>query len=215
MKIEIGYAPQTPIGIFEALEEGASELQGTPCSRLRFQMLAGPNDAIQFIADLPGWVQIALAMGVLYGTELIKEAAKATWRNHSALLKVAKSGGESALGKIIQGLSWMASRKGATAVLGVRASNAQVAGIALPFPEDVVWSIAQMARHAETIKNHVESLIADGAALEQNPDMRSYRVILEDDGSITIPYRVKRPATDAQGRPSFTYEPKSIRIAPE
>ena len=72
------------IGAFEDLFEMSS-------TRIQVVGLAGPNELIQFLANAPAWAKIGTAILTIYGSAIVAEAGKDTWKALAPKLLMAPS----------------------------------------------------------------------------------------------------------------------------
>jgi hypothetical protein len=217
MTLEIGFAFDTPNDVIAELEEGFAELSLGSYSRQRLPDLAGPNDTLQLIADPQTWVKIGMAAAAaIYGTELVREAAKETWKHRWKIAQAAGSTVNLPIRKIVAALGRMKERSGATATLVVPVAEpgrSPAIDIPTPDPAEIAWRIYVISLHAAAIQEHVEEW-SKGGPIEGNPDMRTLQVVPNDDGSVTIYWTVTSKPSQHEGKPlsPVVSEKKSITI---
>tara|TARA_R110001583_G_scaffold192820_1_gene359894 strand:- start:1530 stop:2195 length:666 start_codon:yes stop_codon:yes gene_type:complete len=76
----IAVAWGSPGGATAEMSIAIEELTSLRLKSVRLSDLAGPNETIQILLNGEEWVLILKGIAVLYGAEIVKEAAKSTWK---------------------------------------------------------------------------------------------------------------------------------------
>lgn len=76
-------------GDHSKVEAALAELTGAKPDHIPVVGLAGPNDLVQILASIEGWKLIGFTVISIYGTGIISEAGKDTWRTLAPRLKKA------------------------------------------------------------------------------------------------------------------------------
>lgn len=76
-------------GDHTGVESVIADLTGVKPDHVPVFALAGPNDLIQILASIDGWKLIGATVISIYGTGIISEVGKDTWRALAPRLKAA------------------------------------------------------------------------------------------------------------------------------
>jgi hypothetical protein len=145
-----------------------------------------PPSFVTFLAEAPWWVQALAMYAGLYVTELVKEAAKETWRQRGKALVVPKVAGDQ-----------LRRLAGAIAALRTRLSDKTTIGVGLPQPseffptrlalegEDPELVAVQLALFIHHLPALSEFISMHGLA-ESGKVATGVFLNLQDDGSLLI-----------------------------
>ncbi|WP_441004571.1 hypothetical protein [Pseudocolwellia agarivorans] len=90
----------SPGGATAEMSIAIEELTSKRLKPVRLGDLAGPNETIQILLNGNEWVLILKGIAVLYGAEIVKEAAKSTWKNVSPIINNATKNTLSSIKKL-------------------------------------------------------------------------------------------------------------------
>lgn len=161
----------------DAIRKDVSELELSPS---RLGGLAGPNEAVQLIAD--NWFVVFVTwLGAQYGGEILKKVAGHHWDNRATFLN--------AIRDQLKRFGFFAqevSESDFSVLAAVRIpGTARGAAVALPGEgPEIVWRIAMLARHDEALR--AEIVANPDRAYELNRDCSIKVTVSNDDGSLTI-----------------------------
>lgn len=102
--IEEKIALGTVYGDHTEVEKAISELTNQKLGHVQVFGLAGPNDLVQILATVDGWKLIAATVLSIYGTGIISEAGKDTWRAISPRVKAAPAALQQKLLQLVHAL---------------------------------------------------------------------------------------------------------------
>jgi hypothetical protein len=148
-----------------------------------------PPSWVVFLAQCEWWVQLLSGAGALFGAELVKEAAKDTYKHRDKIVEILRSGGSAALGKLAAGLVKLRDRlPGRTKInIGIPVPNEgfpstiEVIGVTL---EDIELQIKIFAIHQPALSSLIQS-----EGLEQGKLCGCLRFEVLDDGSLRVSWR--------------------------
>lgn len=143
-----------------------------------------PPSWATLLAEAPWWIQGLGAAAALYVAELVKEAAKETWRERAKVLGTVKTAGNR-LGKLAEGLVDLRNRLSAPTTLGI--------GLPVPsefFPthlaiegnglEEVTAQLALFVHHLPALSR----LLSEQGAAERAAT--GVHLELQDDGALSV-----------------------------
>lgn len=92
-------------GDHSGVEAAVAELTGVKPDHVPVVGLAGPNDLVQILASIDGWKLIVATVLSIYGTGIVSEAGKDTWRALAPRLKVAPAALRDKFMKLVDALT--------------------------------------------------------------------------------------------------------------
>lgn len=156
--------------------------------------LGGPNETIQILLNPEDWALIAKAVAAIYGAELVKEAAKSTWKASANSFSKASEALKGQFANLVSAVRQALFAKapvifgfprtpiGGRRHIGIEVIDAE--------PEEIGRIIAVLAKHGEEIEeklNEWERIHENqkGISYPENSDC-SVKITLKDDGSIRL-----------------------------
>ena len=94
----------TVYGDHSQVTDAVAELTGTQPGHVQVFGLAGPNDLVQILANIEGWKLIGTAILSIYGTGIVSEAGKDTWKKFAPRLLSAPTAIKDKYLKLVQAL---------------------------------------------------------------------------------------------------------------
>jgi hypothetical protein len=192
---QVAVAWGSPGGATADISISIEEITGARPKPVRLEDLAGPNETIQILLDTEGWILLVKAVGVIYGAELTKEAAKSTWKNAAPKLLQLAQLPKTAMVRLISAVGAAKKYTKASIILGFpRNLNGGRRHIGIEIesesPEDLSRVISLLGRHSEEILHRLDeweaSLAEKGrASYRENSDC-STKISIEDDGSLLL-----------------------------
>ena len=181
---KIAVAVSSPAGAAAELSNSVEDITGVRPQLVRLHDLAGPNTTLQLLLDAEGWVLVGGGVAAVYGVEIVKEMAKATWK--TAVPKLANAA-SAALDKVSGLVSILCSsaRSGTTVILGLPTTpNGARRHVGIEIidasPQEVTRIICVLAAHAAEIESSLSSIHCRYA---ENSDC-SVKLTLTDSGAI-------------------------------
>jgi hypothetical protein len=190
----IAVAWGSPGGAVGDIAEAIEELSGRRPRIVRLGDLAGPNETIQILLTPDAWPPVAKVVAAIYGAELVKEAAKATWKNAAPKVADLASMTQNAFVRLADGIS-AAIRRQAPVVLGLPHTpvhGRRHVGIELVADdryEDVARVISILAEHGAEVQARLQewdqARAQQSVAYTENSDC-SVKLYLLDDGTLQM-----------------------------
>lgn len=173
----------------ETAEELGPEIELEVSDRQIFLKSAEPPSWVTFLADADWWVQAGAAYAALYVAEIIKEAAKESWKNRAKVI----STGVAATGNLMQKFA------SSLAALRERLGPRTRLEVGLPFPEEY-WStrleisgsdVAEIALQLALFVHHIPALQAliSKQGLDSSSVAAGLRLNLLSDGSLEVSWQ--------------------------
>jgi len=164
---------------------------------VRLADLAGPNETVQILLSPEGWLIVAAG---IFTTELVKEAAKSTWKAIAPKIGSAVSAAGDRFLRLVRGIS-SARMANATVILGfprcMRGVQRHI-GVEVvdPSPEEIGKVILLMAIHGDEITSRLDEWQSNfepsvGEFYDRNPDC-SVKIIVTEEGDMLIRATVSR-----------------------
>jgi hypothetical protein len=209
----IAVAWGSPGGATAEISIAIEEIVGKRPKPVRLGDLAGPNETIQVLLSTEDWILIAKAIAAIYGAELVKEAAKATWKAAAPKISQVKTTMTSLFERLVSGISNALHAK-APVVLGLywnpKGGKRRHIGIEVTDknPEEIARLISILATNGHEIEQKLEEwdkMIANRKSIvyEENSDC-SVKLIVSDDGNIQL--RATVWDDDISSKETFIYE---------
>lgn len=168
-----------------------------PTVYLRLRGLAGPNDVLQILTDGPGWLVIAKTFGVVFGSALLAEAGKDSWRWLKEFFSSVKEENTSPAWTDEQLIQLSSVVRKAmidnTVTFGININTYRNIGVIIDDADPI-----NLVKIATSLGLHVERLMELIAIETQNRPFRVHldeRLKVEPDGSLTATLSYTDPAT--------------------
>lgn len=190
----IAVAWGSPGGATAEISIAVEELTGKRPRPVRLSDLAGPNETIQVLLAPDDWILVAKAVAAIYGAEIVKEAAKSTWKAAAPKFTQAPAAVQGYFGRLVLAvrqalyakapvvLGFPRTPVGARRHIGIEILDAQ--------PEDIARVVALLAEHGAEIESRLDELDhvqshRKNVIYDENSDC-SVKLTLTDDGSIQL-----------------------------
>lgn len=190
----IAVAWGSPGGATAEISNAIEDLTGKRPKPIRLSDLAGPNETIQILLSIDDWIKLGEIVLAIYGTELIKEIAKATWRVAAPKLTQSKDAVTNYFRNLVSAirearhakapvvLGYYRTPKGGRRHIGIEITDDN--------PEEIGRTIILLASHGQEINlklDELDSLQTESLkiAYEENSDC-SVKIIITDDGVLQI-----------------------------
>lgn len=115
---QIAVAWGSPGGATAEISNAIEALTGSRPKPVRLEDLAGPNETVQVLMGNQDWILVAKAVAAIYGAELVKEAAKSTWKAAAPKFAQASDEVRGFFGRLISGIK-QAIHARAPVILGI------------------------------------------------------------------------------------------------
>lgn len=189
----IAVAWGSPGGATAEISLSIEEMTGKRPKPIRLGDLAGPNETVQILLGANDWMLIFKAIVAIYGAEIIREAAKSSWK---ILLPKMKNSFDSSIGRFIRGISNARHAK-APVILGFPINltgGRRHIGIEIyeATPEEIIRVINTLSSNGENIEKKLaewEELLkirdCSNISYLENSDC-SVKLMLTEKGNITL-----------------------------
>lgn len=190
----IAVAWGSPGGAAAEISIAVEELTGKRPRPVRLGDLGGPNETIQILLAPEDWILVAKAVAAIYGAELVKEAAKSTWKASASKFAQASEAIQGYFGRLVSAVRQALHAK-APVVLGfprTPVSARRHIGIEIvdAQPEEIGRIVALLAEHGAEIEKRLDDwdrmqANRKGIVYEENSDC-SVKLTLAEDGCIEL-----------------------------
>lgn len=191
---QVGAAWGSSGGTTVEIANAVEELTGTQPRLVRLPDLCGPNETIQVLLNPEGWWTVAKWVGLIYGAELIRLGAKASWKAIGQKLSSSPTQPDTPLGRLVWAIR-AARHAHTTVVFGfprTTENRARHIGVEIhdADPDEIARIIAVLAVHGEELLAGLDAFALEGGSgrtiiYGQNSDC-SARLAVTDDGAIYL-----------------------------
>jgi hypothetical protein len=209
----IAVAFGSPGGATAEISNAIEGLIGKRPKPIRLDDLAGPNETIQMLLSVEDWIRVAEVIAAIYGTELLKEAAKATWKAAAPKLDHAKDTVTSYFSNLVSAIQ-QAMRANAPVILGYPRNpvgSQRHIGVEIydASPEEIGRIITTLAFNGQEINIRLDKLDQrkteeNYIIYERNSDF-SVKITITDEGKVEIHATVV-DAKDPRNQEVINYE---------
>ncbi|MGH8049162.1 MAG: hypothetical protein ACREPB_00725 [Arenimonas sp.] len=193
-EVQIAVAWGSPGGAAAEISLAIEELTGQRPKPVRLTDLAGPNETIQVLLNNQEWILVAKAVIAIYGAELAKEAAKATWKKAAPKFEQAVNITGNAFGRLITAIG-SAIHAQAPVILGfpkTPISGRRHIGVEIleATPDEIARIVCLFAGHGEEIERKLDEWDLIRAhqrhlTYQENSDC-SVMLTISDEGAIQL-----------------------------
>ena len=190
---QIAVAWGSPGGATAEVSNAIEGLVGKRPKPIRLTDLAGPNETIQILLSAEDWIIVAKAVAAIYGAELIKEAAKATWKAAAPKFDQVKNDASSYFSSFISAIRQALFAKAPvifgfprTPVHGRRHIGVEISDAS---PEEIGRIVTILAMNGDEINLRLDEWdsirIGDDVSYAENSDC-SVKITITDEGAIDL-----------------------------